>query len=205
MAMGKVIAGIIKAAKNQGKQPNFGVVKTKLEKKIREGTATKEDRSLLREIRNKDAAATKSQKIKQSQASRKTPVSLAGSSKVGGTQSKLKQGLASVKDTPNPKVKKPTKKPTSAAKKKRMEEAKKKGSGALMREGLSDVVNKKKYGSKVTKKAAGGPAAAAMAHMEARKQRRKQAAKDLGTKVLKRGGTPKGVGCATRGYGKAMR
>jgi len=148
--MGKVIAGIIKAAKNQGKQPNFGVVKTKLEKKIREGTATKEDRSLLREIRNKDAAATKSQKIKQSQASRKTPVSLAGSSKVGGTQSKLKQG-------------------------------------------------------KVTKKAAGGPAAAAMAYMEARKQRRKQAAKDLGTKVLKKGGTPKGVGCATRGYGKAMR
>lgn len=151
MAMGKVIAGIIKAAKKQGKQPNFGAVKTKLEKKIREGTATKEDRSLLKEIRNKDTAATKSQKIKQSQSSRKTPISLAGSSKVGGTQ--------------------------------------------------SNVVNKKKYGSKVTKKAAG----AIVAYKEAQRKRRVQAAKDLGAKVLKKGGTPKGVGCATRGYGKAMK
>ena len=150
MAMGKVIAGLIKAAKSQGRHPNFGAIKTKLEKKIREGTATKEDKELLKEIREKDMSATRSQKVRQSQSSRRTPVSLAGSKKVGGTQ--------------------------------------------------------KSYGGGMTKKAAGGAAAqAAMAYMEGRKKRRKQAAKDLGPKVLKKGGTPKGVGCATRGYGKAMK
>ena len=63
----------------------------------------------------------------------------------------------------------------------------------------------KGYGGKMTKKSAGGAAGAAMQYMEGRKKRRTQAAKDLGTKVLKKGGTPKGVGCATRGYGKAMK
>jgi len=86
MAMGKVIAGVIKAAKKQGRQPNFGAIKTKLEKKIREGTATKEDRELLKELRKKDASATMTQKVKQSQSSRKTPVSLPGSKRIGGTQ-----------------------------------------------------------------------------------------------------------------------
>ena len=74
------------------------------------------------------------------------------------------------------------------------------------KKGYGGKMTKKKYGNKVTKKAAGGAAAqAAMAYMEGRKKRRKQAAKDLGPKVLKKGGTPKGVGCATRGYGKAMK
>jgi len=63
----------------------------------------------------------------------------------------------------------------------------------------------KGYGGKMTKKSAGGAAAAAMQALEGRKKRRVQAAKDLGPKVLKKGGTPKGVGCATRGYGKAMK
>ena len=93
MAMGKLIAGVIKAAKNQGRQPNFGAMKTKLEKKIREGTATKEDKELLKEIRKKDTSATRSQKVRQSQSSRKTPVSLAGSKKVGGTQKSYGGGM----------------------------------------------------------------------------------------------------------------
>jgi len=86
MAASKLLAQLIKTAKSKGRQPNFGAVKTRLEKKVREGTATKEDKQLLKEIRQKDAAATKSQKVRQSQSSRQTPVSLAGSAKVGGTQ-----------------------------------------------------------------------------------------------------------------------
>ena len=66
-------------------------------------------------------------------------------------------------------------------------------------------MNKKGYGGKMTKKSAGGAAGAAMQYKEAQRKRRVQAAKDLGPKVLKKGGTPKGVGCATRGYGKAMK
>ncbi len=97
MAMGKVIAGLMKAAKSQGRQPNFGAIKTKLEKKIREGTATKKDKELLREIRKKDASATRSQKVSQSQSSRKTPVSLAGSKKVGGTQKSYGGGMTKKK------------------------------------------------------------------------------------------------------------
>ena len=103
----------------------------------------------------------------------KGPVSLGGSAKVGGTaKSKLQEGLESVGKTKSPKVKKTVSKPMSAAKKKRVEEARKKGSGALIREGLSDI---KAYGGKVKK--------------------------NMGGKV----GKPKGVGCATRGYGKAMK
>ncbi len=73
------------------------------------------------------------------------------------------------------------------------------------KKGYGGKMTKKKYGSKVTKKAAGAAIAAAAQYLEGRKKRRVQAAKDLGPKVLKKGGTPKGVGCATRGYGKAMK
>lgn len=190
MATSKLIAQFIKSATNKGKRPNFGKLKTQLEKKVREGTATKEDKRALTELRQKDTSATKSQKVSQSQSSRKTPVSLAGSDKVGGTQTKLQRGLASVKDTPTPKVKKPTKKPTSAAKKKRMEEAKKKGPGALLREGLSDITGKKTGGGMMKSKgyAAGG--------------KMKSKGYKIGGKMS---GKPRGVGAATRGFGKAMK
>ena len=63
MAASKLLAQLIKTAKSKGRQPNFGAVKTRLEKKVREGTATKEDKQLLKEnLRQKDTAATKSQK-----------------------------------------------------------------------------------------------------------------------------------------------
>lgn len=91
----------------------------------------------------------------------------------------------------------------------------KKGSGGKMKS------KGYKAGGKTTKKSAGGAAGAAMQYMEGRKKRRVQAAKDLGSKVLKKGGgkmkskgykiggkmsgKPRGVGCATRGYGKAMK
>ncbi len=194
MAASKLIAQFIKSAMNKGKRPNFGVLKTRLEKKVREGIATKEDKKALTELRQKDTSATKSQKVRQSQSSRKTPVSLPGSEKVGGTQTKLQRGLASVKDTPTPKVKKPTKKPTSAAKKKRMEEAKKKGSGALLREGLSDIIGKKAVGGKMKSKgyAAGGKM----------KSKGYAAGGKMKTKGYKAGGkTCRGMGVALRGGG----
>lgn len=97
MTIAKLMAGVMKAAKSQGRQPNFGAIKTKLEKKIREGTATKEDRELLKKIRKNDMSATRSQKVKQSQSSRKTPVSLAGSKKVGGTQKSYGGGMTKKK------------------------------------------------------------------------------------------------------------
>ena len=93
MTIAKIMAGVIKAAKNQGRQPNFGAMKTKLEKKVREGTATKEDKELLKELRKKDASATMSQKVRQSQSSRQTPVSLPGSKRVGGTQKSYGGGM----------------------------------------------------------------------------------------------------------------
>ena len=95
-----------------------------------------------------------------------------------------------MKDTPTPKVKKPTKKPTSAAKKKRIEEAKKKGPGALLREGLSDITGKKTGGGMMKSKgyAAGG--------------KMKSKGYKIGGKMS---GKPRGVGAATRGFGKAMK
>ncbi len=127
-------------------------------------------------------------------------------------KSKLQQGLESVGKTKIPEVKKTVKKPMSAAKKKRVEKARKEGSGALIREGLSDV---KAKGGKTVKKNAGGVAAMIQAKMAENKKERGEMAK-LGPKTLGYGGKvkknmggkvskPKGVGCATRGYGNAMK
>lgn len=178
----KLVQKMIEGAVKQGKKPNYGKMKTDLNKKVREGTATAGEKAALKELSKKDVLATMQQKARQSASSRKKPVSLAGSPKVGGTQtpkSKLQKGLESVKDTKSPSVKKVTKKPMSAEKKKRVEEAKKKGSGALMREGLSDI-KKKSYGGGMTTK---------------------KTVKRQGGSSIK----PKGVGCAKSGYGKAMR
>ena len=143
----------------------------------------------------------------------KGPVSLGGSAKVGGKgKSKLQEGLESVGKTKSPAVKKTANKPMSAAKKKRVEKARKEGSGALMREGLSDV---KANGGKIVKKNAGGMAAMVQAKMAENKKEKGEMAK-LGSRTLGYGGKvkkkmggkvgkPKGVGCATRGYGKAMK
>lgn len=84
-------------------------------------------------------------------------------------------------------------------------DAAKKYFGITATKKVGGKMNKKGYGGKMTKKSAGGAAGAAMQYKEAQRKRRVQAAKDLGPKVLKKGGTPKGVGCATRGYGKAMK
>tara|TARA_R110000796_G_C14502460_1_gene429023 strand:- start:25 stop:561 length:537 start_codon:yes stop_codon:yes gene_type:complete len=155
----------------KGKSPNYGKLKAELIKKRREKQASDAEKEALSILKKNDETATMQQKARQSASSRKKPVSLAGPKEFGGSgKSKLQKGLESVEKTKSPKVKKTVSKPMSAAKKKRVEEARKKGSGALIREGLSDI---KAYGGKVTKKAKGGS-------------------------------VPKGVGCATRGYGKAM-
>ena len=153
MAMGKtgqeVIAAFAKGV-TKGKLPNYGVLKTKLNKLIREGDATAADKEALKILKSSDETATIRQKQAQSTSRSKKPVSLAGSPKVGGTtKSKLQEGLESVGKTKSPKVKKTVSKPMSAAKKKRVEEARKEGSGALIREGLSDV---KAYGGSMGKK-----------------------------------------------------
>jgi hypothetical protein len=156
----------------KGKSPNYGKLKAELIRKRREKQASDAEKEALSILKKNDEKATMQQKARQSASSRKKPVSLAGPKEFGGTtKSKLQEGLESVGKTKSPKVKKTVSKPMSASKKKRVEEARKKGSGALIREGLSDI---KAYGGKVTKKAKGGS-------------------------------VPKGVGCATRGYGKAMK
>ena len=168
----------------------------------------------MQQLRQKDTTATRKQKVSQSQSSRKTPISLAGSEKVGGTQpSKLKQGLASVKDlSPEPPIKKVTPKPMSAAKKKRIEEARKKGPGALMREGLSDILNEKKGGGKMKSKGyKGGGKMKSKGYKAGGKMKSKGYAaggkmKSKGYKIGgKMSGKPRGVGAAIRGFGKAMK
>ena len=65
MAVSTIISKFIKAATNKGKKPNFGALKTKLEKKVREGTATKEDKKALKQLRQKDTDAARKQKVSQ--------------------------------------------------------------------------------------------------------------------------------------------
>ena len=185
MAMGKLIATAIKAAKNQGRKPNFGAIKTKLEKKIREGTATKEDKGLLKEIRKKDAAATKSQKVKQSQSSRKTSVSLAGLKKTE------KPTKISFVDEQTGEV---------------FEVSKSKFEGMTPRQKTQMLENFKarsRLGEDLSDEA--------MAKQRKRLAAARAARKKKGSKTVKKqmggnmGSKPKGVGCAQRGYGKAMR
>ena len=167
----KLISKFVKGTP-KGKSPNYGKLKAELTRKRREKKASGAEKEALDILKKNDETATMQQKARQSASRRKKPVSLAGPKEFGGSgKSKLQKGLESVEKSKSPKVKKTVSKPMSAAKKKRVEEARKKGSGALMREGLSDI---KAYGGKVTKKAKGGS-------------------------------VPKGVGCATRGYGKAMK
>lgn len=191
-----IIKNFIQGAQKAGRPANYGRLKTELNKKVREGTATKAEKEALKKLNKMDAEATISQKISEARTKgKKKPVSLAGSEKVGGTQTKLQRGLASVKDTPTPKVEKLTKKPMSAEKKRRIEEAKKKGPGALMREGLSDITGKKAAGGKMKSKgyAAGG--------------KMKSKGYSAGGKMTKKKmrNKPRGVGVALRGYGKAMK
>jgi hypothetical protein len=91
MAMGKtgqeVIAAFAKGVA-KGKLPNYGVLKTKLNKLIREGEATAADKEALNILKSSDETATIRQKQAQSTSRSKKPVSLAGSPKVGGTQNK---------------------------------------------------------------------------------------------------------------------
>lgn len=185
MSMGKLIATAIKAAKNQGRQPNFGAIKTKLEKKIREGTATKEDKNLLKEIRKKDAAATKSQKVKQSQSSRKTSVSLAGLKK---TEKPTKLSFVDEKTGEVFEVSKSKFEGMTPRQQTQMLENFK--ARSRLGEDLSDEAmakqRKRLAAARASRKAYGG------------KTVKKQTGGKLNTK-------PKGVGCATRGYGKAMK
>lgn len=97
--------------------------------------------------------------------------------------------------------------------------AEKKARQAKAVEDLAKKMGKKASGGKMVKKAAGGIAAAAAQKMAENKRERDAMAK-LGTKTLKYGGgtkkktvkrkqggsmKPKGVGCAMRGYGGAMK
>lgn len=93
MAASKAIAEFIKGALKTGRTPNFGKLKTELERKVSAGTATKQEKEILNELKDKDIAATRAQKARQSASSRKPPVSLAGSPKVGGTQKKYGGGM----------------------------------------------------------------------------------------------------------------
>lgn len=82
----KLLQKMIEGAIKQGKKPNYGKMKTDLNKKVREGTATAGEKAALKELGKKDVLATMRQKARQSASSRKKAVSLAGSPKVGGTQ-----------------------------------------------------------------------------------------------------------------------
>lgn len=189
MAASKLLAQLIKTAKSKGRQPNFGAVKTRLEKKVREGTATKEDKQLLKEIRQKDTAATKSQKVRQSQSSRKTPVSLAGSEKVGGTQkagggkmkSKGYAGGGKVKHEKALELKKKAGPKTTKNKKKKTKD--------------NDLFGGLFLGGGYQRGTMPGDTFKAGGKI-----------KSKGYKVGgKMSGKPRGVGAATRGFGKAMK
>ena len=191
-----IIRNFIQGAQKAGRPVNYGRLKTELNKKVREGTATKAEKEALKKLNKMDAEATVSQKISEARTKgKKKPVSLAGSEKVGGTQTTLQRGLASVENTAPVEVKKVTKKPMSAEKKKRVEEARKKGPGALMRDGLSDITGKKAGGGKMKSK---GYAAGGKMKSKGYSAGGKMAKKKMRSK-------PRGVGVALRGYGKAMK
>lgn len=94
----ELIKKFIKAA---GKRtPNYGKLKSKLDIAVREGEATAAEKEALAILRAQDETATVRQKASSANTrSKKKPVSLAGSPRVGGTQKKSYGGSMKKKTT----------------------------------------------------------------------------------------------------------
>jgi hypothetical protein len=185
----KTITDFIK--KTGGKEPNFGKIKADLTKLIREGEATSAEKEALKSLRDKDIAATVKQRISASNTLRsKKPVTLAGK-KVEETKNKISfvdEKTGEVFEMPKDKYDKMT--PNQ-----RIQELKNMEARSNIAEDLSDEAMAKR------KKQLAAAAAA----------RKKSAGGSMGKKTIKRaiggsmGSKPKGVGCAQKGYGRAMK
>lgn len=209
---------VIKSIVGKGK-PDFGKAKAALGSKARQGNATNKELKALKELRSMDAKASRSARIKSSQTQRsKKPVTLAGmkGEEKGKKISFFDEKTGEVFEMSKAKY-------DSMTPRQRTQQLRNMQARSELGEDLSDKAmakqrkklaaakdsRKKGYGGKMTKKNAGGAAAAAMEYKEKQRARRVQASKDLGSKTLNKGGKagsrPRGVGCATRGYGKAMK
>jgi 23S rRNA pseudoU1915 N3-methylase RlmH len=160
-------------------------------KEIREGEATSAEKEALKSLRDKDIAATVKQRISASNTLRsKKPVTLAGK-KVEETKNKISfvdEKTGEVFEMPKDKYDKMT--PNQ-----RIQELKNMEARSNIAEDLSDEAMAKR------KKQLAAAAAA----------RKKSAGGSMGKKTIKRaiggsmGSKPKGVGCAQKGYGRAMK
>lgn len=94
----KLIAKFLEGSRRGSK--DLGKLKAQLSGKVREGTATKAEVAALKQLRDKDVAATMTQKAASANTrGKKKPVSLAGSPRVGGTQKKSYGGSMKKKTT----------------------------------------------------------------------------------------------------------
>lgn len=186
MAMSKLLAKAIKASTKSSGKPQYGKMKANLSKKVREGAASAEESKALKELRSMDAKAFNRARIKASETLRsKKPVTLAG------MKVKEKGTKVSFYDSKTGEVFEMSKKKydemTPNQRIKALENMK---ARSRLGEDLSDKgmakQRKKLAAARASRKAYGG----------------KTVKKQMGGKLNSK---PKGVGCATRGYGKAMK
>jgi hypothetical protein len=173
---GKLLKELIKGASKKGKQPNYGKMKSDLSIKKREGSASKEELGALKELREADKSATRSQRIKQSQSSRKKEVTL---SDVSGMEAKQKGSKIEFVDEKTGEV---------------FEMSKKQYDDMTPRQRIQYLNNLKKRTSLAEDLSDKGMA----------KQRKKLAA-SKGARKRKQGGKLRGMGVALRGGGKVSR
>lgn len=193
MAASAVLKQLIKASAKKGNKPDYGKIRTDLERISRgSGDEAAEAKTMLKEIRDKDVAATRTQKIKQSASSRKQEVTLPN---VAGMEVKQKGKKISFYDEETGEVFEMSKdKYDSLTPRQRVSELNNMKARSRLGEDLSDEgmakQNKKRAAAAaVRKKKTGGS------------MKKKTTYKKAGSSVGKK---PRGCGAAQRGYGKAM-